>query len=105
MKINSEYKFEDTIMKLFEIASEDGLITDEEGALIMKIKMDLEEYIKSVDKAEEDGIITLEEALQLGELKNRMVVNAGIIAAKDYTINNDEKKLIMKLVEILKSEY
>jgi hypothetical protein len=101
---SQNHKFEDTIVRLFEKASEDGIISDEEGALIMSIKLDLEEYVQAVNKAEEDGVITVEEALKLGELKNRMVVNAGIIAAKDYHISQDEKSLILKLVEILKSD-
>ena len=105
MSKGKEHKFEETILRLFEKAAEDGLISDEEGAIIMSIKVDLDEYVKAVKIAEEDGKITIEEALELEELKNKIVVKAGIIAAKDYTIREDEKKLIKKLIEILKNEY
>ncbi|OLS19992.1 MAG: hypothetical protein HeimC2_39230 [Candidatus Heimdallarchaeota archaeon LC_2] len=105
MSEEKDYKFEDTILKLFEKAGEDGLITDEEGAIIMGIKIDLDEFVKAVKMAEDDGIITLKEALELEELKNKIVVKAGIIAAKDYTIKEDEQKIIKKLIEILKNEY
>ena len=105
MSADKDHKFEDTILKLFEKAGEDGLISDDEGAIIMGIKLDLNEYIKAVKTAEEDGKITMEEALELEELKNKIVLKAGIIAAKDYTFKKDEQKLIKKLIEILKTEY
>lgn len=105
MTDEKEGKFEETILKLFAKAGEDGIITDEEGALIMGIKFDLEDYVAAIKKAEEDGVITMSEALELEEFKNRIVVKAGIIAAKDFSINKDEKNLIRKLIEILKTDY
>lgn len=100
--INSD-QFEDTIMKLFEIASKDKIISDEEGALIMGIKLDLTTYLEAVSKAEEDGRISPSESTKLKEFRNTIVLKAGIIAAKDHQISEDEKSIIKKLVEILKT--
>ncbi|MFV2015009.1 MAG: hypothetical protein ACC656_06255 [Candidatus Heimdallarchaeota archaeon] len=105
MGYENDIKFEDTIIKLFEKASDDGMVSDEEGELIMGIKCDLKTYINAVKKAEEDGIITIEEALILDELKNKIIANAGAIAAKDFNMNRDELNLIRKLFEILQDEY
>ncbi len=69
----SKEKFENTIMKLFEIVSKDGIISYEEGILIMGIKLDLETYMEAVRKAEEDGVLTVEEASELEELKNTIL--------------------------------
>ena len=90
-------------MKLFVIASRDNVISDEEGVLIMGIKHDLATYLKAVEKAEKEGITTSDETLKLNELLKTVVLNAEIIAAKDYNISNDEKMIISKLIEILKS--
>lgn len=90
-------------MKLFVIASRDNVISDEEGELIMRVKHDLATYLTAVEKAEEDGIISSDESLKLNELLKTIVLKAEIIAAKDYHISKDEKLIISKLIEILKS--
>lgn len=101
MGYENNIKFEDTIIKLFEKASDDGYVSDEEGEMIMKIKCDLKTYISAVKSAEEDGIITHDEALLLDDLKNKIIANAAAIAAKDFDMNRDELNLIRKLFEIL----
>lgn len=101
----TKLKFEDTIIKLFEKASDDGMVSNEEGEMIMSIKCDLKMYMQAVKKSEADGIITHEEAEILDDLKNKIIANAGAIAAKDFDMNRDEISLIKKLFEILHDEF
>ena len=105
MKKDIEAKFEDAILKLFEKASDDGMISDEEGKLIMSMKPDLNNYIRSVKKAEFDGFISDEEAADLKELKDEIVSKAAVIATNDYVFDDDERQLIKKLFDILTEVY
>ncbi len=71
----------------------------------MKVKLDLSKYMDAVEQSEANGRLTIQEAMQLGEMKNRIIANAGTIAAKDYVIRDDEKNLIHKLAEILDDRF
>ena len=105
MSQDREQTFKDTIITLFEKATADGTISPETGAIIMKIKFDLSKYMEAVQQSEVDGQLTMVEAMELIELKNEIIANAGIIAAQDYEIQDDEKNLIRKLAEILNDKF
>lgn len=94
-------EFSEIMKKLFEKANEDGIVSAEEEAIISRAKIDLEKYVHMVEKAKEDGIIDLGESKQLEEFKHRILSNAGIIAAKDFKVTQDEKLLIKRLAELL----
>lgn len=96
-------KFEEIIVQLFQTAGEDGVVSEEEGAIIMKVKQDLQKYIDGL-KQSQQGDNSLTQSMQLIELKNDIISNAGVIAAGDYEITDDEKVLIRKLIELLSEE-
>ena len=96
-------KFDEIIIQLFQTAGEDGIVSSDEGAIIMKVKTDLKKYVEGVKEARQSDAL-LAEAMQLEELKNSIIANAGIIAAEDYKITDDEKALIRKLLLMLSEE-
>ena len=93
------------IQELSNIANRDGLITDEEKEIISQVEFDSNFYELMLSDALEDGIITDEENEKLHDISQSMLQRAEIIANIDGKLSEDEKALIEKLTEIIKTKH
>ena len=89
-------------VKLLEKAKEDGVITEEEQAILDQVKINMEDYEKLLTEALEDQIITEEEAKELRNSRAKMLDVAWLTADKDAKIDKDEAGLLNLLLNLLK---
>ncbi|MHA2097121.1 MAG: hypothetical protein ACW99A_00435 [Candidatus Kariarchaeaceae archaeon] len=94
------------MQKLYEAllrkANEDGIITNEEQAILDQVKMNVLDYEKLLSNALEDGIIDEDEAKQLRDSRAKMLELAWMAADTDAEINTDEAGLLNLLLNLLK---
>ena len=88
--------------KLIDKAKEDGVITEEEQAILDQVKINIEDYEKLLSEALDDNIITEDEAKELRNTRAKMLDSAWITADKDAEINPDEAGLLNLLLNLLK---
>ncbi|MCY3414460.1 MAG: hypothetical protein INQ03_22625 [Candidatus Heimdallarchaeota archaeon] len=91
-------QFKQAIQKIIERAKEDGVITEEEQAIIDTIKFNIESYQKMLEKALDDNIITQEERNQLNDLEEKIYGDSYFTAMDDKVISKDESTLIKTLL-------
>ncbi len=87
--------------QLRETALEDQVITEEEGALIDNIVLDVRAYGEILGKALEDGKIDKKEQQQLMEARDRIWVEANNLAVQCGEMSGDVKEILMRLVTLL----
>jgi len=83
------------MMNIIEVAAKDGLITEEEKALIDFAEISLRKLQIELENAFADGIISETEESRLSELKNKIVDTVTDIANYDDIISKDEMAMIM----------
>ncbi len=92
------------IKKLAEKALADGVITEEEKAIINAAKFNfliLESFIK---QALADGILDRKEWANIGFLESEVLRRAWEVAEADSVISEDEKALLDTLLHLIRSE-
>jgi tellurite resistance protein len=104
MTENESESFNVIIQELTKLASQDGIITDDEKEILSQIKFDMDYYELMLADALEDGIITDHEKEKLHDIASSMLERAKIVAGIDGVITDDEKNLIQKLTEIIKKK-
>ena len=96
------------VRDLMVTANKDGVITDDEKALIDVVTVDLNMYQQALTDALKDGIITEEEQQKLDEIKDKILKHMYHVAGKDKKITADERALIEKIASYMikeKNEY
>lgn len=91
----------DLMSRLLIQSHEDGIVGDDESALLFDIKSNLKKYVRLLRKAATDGTIDEGEKLVLEEFRRKIVEDAYTIARKDRVITKDERDLIMILIRKL----
>ena len=86
---------------LKEKAMADGIITEDEAAILKVIEEHIGNYEKLVHKALEDGVITQDEKNELIDLEEKMMSEAYFVAEKDKIITKDEAELVKLFIKIL----
>jgi hypothetical protein len=94
-------KAREIIKSLTDVADSDHDITDDEIAIIMNIKRNLEKYFAIVDDFDDSEILTKSEEMHV--IEKMIIQDATAKAFEDGTITDDEKKLLSKLVELMES--
>jgi hypothetical protein len=97
--------FETTMKEMWNVAMKDGTITPEEKDILLQVQIDADAYSVMLQECMDDGIITKEEYEKLEFLKNQMLSRANLIAQIDDKVDEDEKALINKLVELVNIQY
>ena len=82
-------------------ASKDGVISEDEKALIDVVTVDLATYYKALELALEDNIITKEEETQLDAIKENLIKKMHTITTADDKVTADERALIEKLASFM----
>ncbi|MHA2172897.1 MAG: hypothetical protein ACXAB7_23795 [Candidatus Kariarchaeaceae archaeon] len=92
----------DIYEQLLAKATEDGVISPEEQAILNQAKFDLDYYEKLLQLAVLDDIITSDESNQLKVARNKILKGAWVVADEDAVITKDEAELLNLLLKILK---
>ncbi len=83
------------------IALEDGIITDDEMAILKQLKMDVKELQERIETVIKEGDLTDEEKQELKTLKKKILKNAYDTSSRDFNITKDERALISGLVKLI----
>ena len=100
-----DFLLDNTIKQLFEAAMEDSVITDEEFELIQEVEFHVDKFESALSKAKQDGVIDDEEQEHLTHLKDEIINQAEAIARADKVIDNDEKKLLKTLSNLIQTYF
>ena len=98
---NEDVIVQDLLNKIIFVALEDGIITEDELAILKQVKIDVKtirERLKSVGSQLEEKST---EAKLLNEFSKDIVQNAYNISKNDRVITDDERKLINTLIKAL----
>ncbi|OLS25715.1 MAG: hypothetical protein HeimC2_17710 [Candidatus Heimdallarchaeota archaeon LC_2] len=100
--MNEQSDMQKLYAKLLDKALEDGIITEEEQAILDDVKMNIGDYEKLLSEALEDEIITEKEAKDLRNSRAKMLDMAWLTADKDAEIDPDEAGLLNLMLNLLK---
>ena len=98
---NEDVIVQDLLNKIIFVALEDGIITEDELAILKQVKVDVKtirERLKTVGSQLEEKST---EAKLLNEFSKDIVQNAYNISKNDTIITDDERKLINTLIKAL----
>ena len=93
--------FHETIKELFSVAKKDGVLTDQERAILDQVTVDVKNYTEALEEALADGIINDKETKKLTKLKEKIIKDAKKTANADGELDQDEKDLIKTISEVL----
>ncbi|MHA2028209.1 MAG: hypothetical protein ACW99A_06470 [Candidatus Kariarchaeaceae archaeon] len=91
----------DIIKSLTDIANIDDRISDDEIAIIMNIKRNLDSYFTIVDEFDDSESLTRPEEMHI--IEKKIIQDATAKAFEDGKITDDEKQLLTKLVDLMES--
>ncbi len=94
----------DVYEQLLAKATEDGVISPEEQAILNQAKFDLDYYEKLLQLAVLDDIITSDESDQLKAARDKILKGAWVVADEDSVITKDEADLLNLLLKINKDK-
>ncbi len=98
---NEDVIVQDLLNKIVFVALEDGIITEDELAILKQVKFDVKtirDRLKNVGSQLEEKST---EAKLLNEFSKDIVQNAYNISQNDRVITDDERKLINTLIKAL----
>ena len=98
----TENPIADVMRRLIEVAEADGIVTDEEAAILSQIEVTLERYNYALKQALEDKVITKEESRKLMKLRNEVARAAREQSKWDGYISEDEEALVEAAVKLLR---
>ncbi len=93
-------KLKQGFQKIKEKAMADGIITEDEAAILKTIEKHIEIYEDLVNKALEDGVITQDEKNELIDFEEKIMSEAYFTAEADQVITEDEAELVKLLIKI-----
>jgi hypothetical protein len=93
---------EDLLQQILNVAEEDGIISDDEQAMISSIKSNLAKYFEILDLNYEDGIITSEEQYEFYQARKKILEEALVIAREDEKITQDEFRIVQALRDVIR---
>lgn len=101
MELTPDIQLQNFLSDLLLVALEDGVISDDENALLRQIKVDTKRLLQLIKEAKEDGIITDEERKQLDEFKKKFLSSAYELTKNDWVISKEERALMSALIKLL----
>ncbi|MHA2365997.1 MAG: hypothetical protein ACXAC7_18710 [Candidatus Hodarchaeales archaeon] len=95
------------ILEVLRIAAlHDGIITEEEDAIIASVTWNLAQFAEVVEKAEEDGVITQDEVEKIDFFMAQIIRDPEILAHRDGKVTEDEAFLLTVIRKVIdKFEY
>jgi hypothetical protein len=95
-------KATDMIAEILKAAKEDGIISEDEQALIDSIQANIAKYYRILDKSYEDGVITSDEEHNFYEARKIILEEALKVAREDEQITQDEFRIIKVLRHVIR---
>lgn len=103
MKISEEDKILQNLMNtIILVAMEDGVITQDELAILKQVKFDIKKLRNAIQDAEKEAK-NEEELILLKNFRKNLLQNAYDISKSDRIITQDERNLINTLIRSLMS--
>lgn len=99
--LNEDVVVQDLLNKVIFVALDDGIITEDELAILKQVKIDINSFRDKLKNHE--GILekSSTEAKLLDLFSKNIVQNAYQISQNDRVITDDERKLINTLIKVL----
>ena len=88
---------------LMSVAKADGVVTEDEMAVIRQMDMGLERYESLLAKATSDNVIDFDEFMMLRRERKELFSSVLEIALSDDRITKDERELLVKILELTPS--
>lgn len=104
MVTSEDADLQNLLTSILLIALEDGVITEDEKAILNQIKLDMKSFRELIEKAEDDGVITNEEKQQIDELRKQLLKNAYNVTTSDHVITKDERAIMSTMIKLLVHE-
>lgn len=98
---NEDVVLQNLMNKMIFVALEDGVITEDELAILKQLKLDITDIRNRVLEAENLPDISNDERKKLDDFSKDILQNAYDISKNDHVINDDERKLINTLIKSL----
>ena len=99
--LNEDVVVQDLLNKVIFVALDDGIITQDELAILKQVKLDINTIRDKLKSHEDELESTSTEAKILDEFSKNIVQNAYKISQTDEVITDDERKLINTLIKVL----
>ncbi len=96
-------QIQDIYDQLLTKANEDGIITNEEQAILDQVEMGVNKYHKMLDNALKDEVINENERYQLQNIRSKMLGDSWVKADEDSVISRDEAVLLNLLLKLMKN--
>lgn len=99
--LNEDVVVQDLLNKVIFVALDDGIITQDELAILKQVKLDINTIRDKLKSHEDELESNSTEAKILDEFSKNIVQNAYEISQTDEVITDDERKLINTLIKVL----
>jgi len=99
--LNEDVVVQDLLNKVIFVALDDGIITQDELAILKQVKLDINTIREKLKNHEDQLERSSTEAKILHEFSKNIVQNAYEISQNDKIITDDERKLINTLIKVL----
>ena len=106
MRDKIDYFSTELVEKVMQTAKSDGVVTEEEKALISQLEVDAREFEAEVKKILSSGVkMTQEEIVnKIESFKIEMIKKAIDCAFSDGRLSRDEKELLKTMIDFLSDE-
>ena len=99
--LNEDIVLQGLLNKILFVAMEDGIITDDELAILKQVKLDIASLRTKIIEAEKSTDVSEEDTLRLKEFRKNLLQNAYNISKSDKVITQDERNIINCLIRTL----
>ncbi len=103
MKKKPQELYEELIDDLVTKALEDGILTDDEAAIIDEVEIKLKEFYQYLEEALADNIMDKDETKKLKIMRSKILEDTWNVSNRDTIINKDEAELLKIIVKLLKN--
>lgn len=94
-------RLDNLVKELFKKANEDGIVTDEERAILDGVELTLKDFDHRLKLAYQSGLFTEDELEELADFRHAAVATAWHVASADQKLSEDEQELIKHLKKLL----
>jgi uncharacterized membrane protein YebE (DUF533 family) len=99
--LNEDVVVQDLLNKIIFVALDDGIITEDELAILKQVKLDINTIRDKLKNHEGQFDKSSTEAKLLDDFSKNIVQNAYDISQNDHIITDDERNLINTLIKVL----
>lgn len=100
---NNDIILQNLMNTILYVAMDDGVITEDELAILKQVKLDINSLRKTIQEAEKSDFTTNDEVKQLSHFRKNLIQNAYDISKSDHIITQDERNLINTLIKALRN--